>query len=459
MWLGKIIIFGMKFGSLRANVTILLWFLQLPVAALYDFPVGTAIRDQEIEDAIFNICEPIYKVAGIPPKKVKHYIVIDPELNAATGAGPTLMLNSGFIFKASASEFAGVVAHESGHMRGRHVEIGQTVIREKQKLAMATMLLGAGAMIANPAAGTAVLLSGPEVALRSFLQFSRGKEASADQAAIEILHKLNWPISGLSKFLKKIEKQAILSSDKPDPYRITHPITDERIQMISHQAHEIQKTEPEFPKKLEMGYEFAKAKLKGFCQPPGVTQNEFRSTYKTSDVAMYAWIISLHKMNRNQEALEFLDKLISKYPQNPYFYELKAQILFLSGKRGQALGYYEKALKLNPLANLIRLSYANALLESSEKSTAQKATLILAPLVTNEKENPEYWRLLSIAYGRSGKIGQMAWCLAEQAALVGDDKLTQQQIQRAEKFLKPGQKGYLEVQDLKNALKNEDDQK
>lgn len=431
-------------------------FTTLPIFALYDFPAGTAIRDQEIEDAVFQICEPIYKVAGIPPRKVKHYIVIDPELNAATGAGPTLILNSGFIFKASAKEFAGVIAHETGHMRGRHVEIGQTVIKDKQKLAMATMLLGMGTAVANPGAGIAIAASGPEVAIRSFMHYSRGKEASADQAAIEILRKLNWPISGLSKFLKRIHSHSHLSSDKPDPYRITHPITEERIETIERQEREFQKGEPTFPAHLEDRYEMAKAKLKGFCQAPAVTQSEYRSSLKTSAPAQYAWAISLHKMHKNKEALEFLDNLIKRFPKTPYFHEMKGQILFLAGKRDEALESYKKALALMPRGGLIRLTYVNVLLDSPQAGSAKTALKELQSLGNSEKDNPEYWRLLSIAYGKNGQIGQMAWCLAELAYAAGDMRMAAQQIQRAEKTIKAGQKGYLELQDLKNALKNED---
>lgn len=447
-------IFALKIRQSLNIFFVLFISMQSALWGLYDFPVGTAIRDQEVEDIITDITSPIYQAAGINPKKVKTYIIIDPVLNAATGMGPILLLNTGFIFQADAIEFAGVIAHETGHMKGRHVEMGQMVIRDKQKLALASMLLGAGTMLANPGAGLAMVMSGPEIARRSFLQYSRGKEASADQSAIQILRQLNWPIHGLYGFLKKIHKREALTSDKLDPYVLTHPITSERIQMIETQDKE-SKSQGGFPEDLTKRYRYAQAKLKAFCQMPAVTQREFREKRSTDSVAQYAWVISLHKMHRNSEALGALETLIQKEPKNPYFHELKGQILFLMGKRKEALPCYETALKLKPQASLIRLGMVTALLESGKPSAANMALKELEKLSLTEKENGEYWRLLSISFGRQKMMGQMAWALAEQAYLIGNKKIASQQVERALKFLKPGQKGYQEVVDLKNAISND----
>ena len=48
-------------------------------------------------------------------------------------------------------------------------------------------------------------------------------------------------------------------------------------------------------------------------------------------------------------------------PQNPYFWELKGQILFENGKIKESLKAYEKSVSLAPQDHLIKINYAHAL--------------------------------------------------------------------------------------------------
>jgi len=56
----------------------------------------------------------------------------------------------------------------------------------------------------------------------------------------------------------------------------------------------------------------------------------------------------------------------------------------------------------------------------------------------NESDNPDAWRSLAIAYGRSGDIGMAALALSEQGMAQGDYKLAIGQAQRAQQLLPPG---------------------
>ena len=59
------------------------------------------------------------------------------------------------------------------------------------------------------------------------------------------------------------------------------------------------------------------------------------------------------------------------------------------------------------------------------------------------------WRLLAVAHGREGRVGEAALALAEQAMVDGRRMDAAQQATRAMRLLKEGTPGWLRAQDLK----------
>lgn len=439
-----------KFLLLLGSYFLALCFCS-PLFAIYDFKKGTAIQDQELNDVIKAISDPIYKTVGIPSGKVRHYVVVDPEINAAATFGPLMIIHTGTFLEATAEQMAGVIAHETGHIYARHVELLVITMKEQQLKALATTLLGAGVMIANPGAGIAVALGGMEIAKRGFLRWNRGKEAAADRTATDILQKLNWPIEGLTSFLLKLHKRQTLSSFKPDPYLLTHPDPKDRADTIAAKKTKDSAT-AKFPADIRARYEQLQAKLMGFLNPGGVT---LRKTQGKKDAnSRYARSIAYHKLGKNKQALTLINALIEEQPKNSYFHETKGQVLFVSGNPVEARKSYEKATALNASGNIVRLSYVWSLLVG-KSNQPQKAMDILNSIKEQERENPEFWRLYAHAFGSLKQMGAMSWALAERSYLVGNIEEAKKQVARAEKFLKPTDKEILnKLKDLKNYLEH-----
>ena len=72
-----------------------------------------------------------------------------------------------------------------------------------------------------------------------------------------------------------------------------------------------------------------------------------------------------------------IDGLIRDFPKNPYYDELKGQMLFENGRIRDAIAPYEEAVKLAPDAPLLRISLAQAYIESGDPSLIKRAIAYL----------------------------------------------------------------------------------
>ena len=89
------------------------------------------------------------------------------------------------------------------------------------------------------------------------------------------------------------------------------------------------------PPALQARHDMMRAKLFGFMGD----QAEVARRYPVSDnslPARYARAISGYRFGRLGEALQAIDGLIATQPANPYFQELKGQVLMESGARRPA---------------------------------------------------------------------------------------------------------------------------
>ena len=164
-------------------LAILLAVSAIQPAAAQDGSVQV-LRDTETERSS-AASEPLIKAAGLDPKSVKVVLLNDPEINAFVSQGQTVYLQSGLIFAAdNAGQVQGVIAHELGHVTGGHSIRMQQGMKEATGISIATLILGALAMVVSPDAGMGILAAGQQVAMGSLFAFTRTQEASADQAAV-----------------------------------------------------------------------------------------------------------------------------------------------------------------------------------------------------------------------------------------------------------------------------------
>ncbi len=419
-------------------------------------PRLTLIRDAETEALLLSFATPLFRAAGLDANLLRIRLVKDGALNAFVTSGNRMFIHTGLLQRAAtAREVIGVLAHETGHLRNGDPAKLPEQLREAMIKSIGAMLIGAAAGVAarDAGPGMAAALGGQSMALRQFLSFTRAQESGADQAGLQLLDRNGWSARGLLDLFGKLREQELVSVDRQDPYPQSHPLTNDRVTFVEqHVARSPHSARP-LPAGFEPGFALVRAKLDGFLDAPIIVQRKYPDQDQ-SVPARYARAIAFYRSGRSDAAVALLDGLIRDAPGNPWFQELKGQVLFEASRARAALGAYREAARLAPEQPLLRVALARAMVESGDASLARPAIAELQRAHDRDREDPDSWRLLSRAWGKLGEIGQANLALAEEAVINEDIIMARRFAREAEKHLLAGP-SRLRAQDIANAMKKE----
>ena len=301
------------------------------------------IRDAEIENNIRALTVPIWRAAGLDPNAIEIMIVQDNSLNAFVAGGQRIFINTGLIMRTETpNQLIGVMAHESGHIAGGHLARMQEELRNLSTLQILEAILGAGAMAGGAMSGSGVSgrggggsttgAGGPRApgSLLSFLHYTQTQESAADQAAITYLQRAGQSPKGTIDFLKILQREERLQINRRDPYLTTHPLTPERIGAFEQAAaRSPYLNTPDTPQNLNLHHRIV-AKLIGFITPDAALARF--SEADRSVQARYARAIAWYRRGALGSALLGIDGLIKEYPNDPYFHEVRGQMLYENGR-------------------------------------------------------------------------------------------------------------------------------
>jgi predicted Zn-dependent protease len=412
-------------------------FLSSALWASQTVTEGASIRDAEIEETLKSYIRPIFKAAGLDPKSLTIFIIHSNEVNAFAMGGGNIAVTTGLLLKVtSASQLVGVFAHETAHLAGNHVCRGADAYDKATMQSLLGTLGGVAAAVAgSPEAGMGLILGSQELAKSNFLKFSRTQESSADQGAIRFLDKLGYSSRGLLEFMQILLKDDLLMEQYLDPYAITHPLHSERIDVFRHHLSQSPYANASLPQKFEDMFARLQLKLTAFTANPDEILAHFEPK-DSSLLAHYGRAIAYFRNSQPEKSLPEIESLVKEFPQDPYLWDLKGQILFESGKIGDSISAYEKAVKLRPDLPIFRIALAHSLIESGDESKLEDAHAELLRAKTEESDNPFTYRLLAVYYGKKERIDLAALSLAEMSFVSGDLKTAAEQAKRSLHFLR-----------------------
>jgi len=418
------------------------------------------IRDAEIENTIRVYAAPLFRAAGLESSEVRIFLVNDRRLNAFVAGGQKLFLNTGLLIQSDhAGQVIGVIAHETGHIAGDHLVRRHDAIKNSSAQSILGLVLGGAAVVAGrPDVGAAVFAGSQSASLRSFLQYNRTQESAADGAAMNLLEETGQSARGMLEFMEKLSDQELLSVGRQDPYLRTHPLSRDRIEtlrdFVSRSAHSDVPVSLEFAER----HRRMRAKLIAFIENPSFTLRQYRSDDDSLE-ARYARAIAHYRKPDLDTALPQIDALIAERPNDPYFHELKGQMLFENGRIEEALSSYEKAVHLLPNSALIRTDLARVQMATQDPTLNELAILNLTAALRLDRTRAFAWRQLAIAHGRTGHEGESALALAEEAVLQGKKRDARFHAGKAEKLLPKGSKGWLHARDILVQTEGQDDKR
>jgi predicted Zn-dependent protease len=437
----------------RALLAVPLLTASLPAAFSQLSGRVAIIRDAEIERLMRDYARPIIKAAGLKSGAVEIVLVNDPSFNAFV-TGRRMFIHTGAILRAETpGEIIGVIAHETGHLAGGHQFRLRQRAESAEKLAVLSTLLGVGVAAAGAASGSGevagagggIAAGGAEAARRSLLSYQRDEEMTADRSAIEYLDRTGQSAAGLLKTFERFADALSLSGARIDPYRISHPLPQERISNLQRLA----QASPNFgtpdPAQLQTRHDLARAKIAAYTIGGNVIPRLFRNNPKGIG-AQYGIALSQFLAGSQNQALAKSDALIKAQPNNPYFYELRGDILVKLNKPAEAAKAYQRAMKLDPeRSSLIQVGYGESLLLSGDAEGAKAA---LKTALSRDKDNFLGYQFLAQAYGQLGDIANAELSTAEMHYYGGNLQEAKIFAARAQKKFKTGEPGWLRADDI-----------
>lgn len=401
----------------RALAALILSFAILvrPVAA------QSVLRDAETEQWLQDISRPLVVAAGLDPSNFKVVLLYDNSINAFVAGGQIVYIHSATLTQADSTDMVqGVIAHEIGHITGGHIVRLAEGAKAATGVMLLSLLIGAAAIAAGAGdAGAGILAAGQQAAMGKFLAFTRVQESSADAAAVTFLDKAGISGKGFLAFFKKLQNQALRYGYNPkDAYEQTHPLDRERVTTLSHALESSKAWNTKTDPALEARFQRIKAKLNGYVLEPAQVMRMYPET-DLSIPAHYARAYAWHRGAYPDQAIKEADALLKIAPHDPYFLELKGQILLESGQPADALPMLREATRLTGFNPLITSLFGHALIATEETANFPEAERVLKSAIAKDNQNPFAWYQLGIVYDHKGDTARAALATAERYNLEG----------------------------------------
>lgn len=416
------------------------------------------VRDAEIEALVRDYARPIFKAAGLANDGIDIVLVNDQSFNAFV-TGRRLFINTGALMTAETpNEIIGVIAHEAGHIAGGHQQKLREQLERAKTMAIIATLLGAGAMVAGATtnsrglagAGIGMAAGGGEMAQRSILAYQRTEEITADRSAITYLNATGQSGMGMLKTFHRFQTALSLSGAQVDPYRISHPMPQDRIanlEVLVKQSPNVDKVDPPA---LQQRHDMMRMKIAVYMEGQAGLARLMRKM-PGSLAAQYGDAESTYLFGNIAAALAKTNALIKAQPKNAYFQELRGDILMKANRPKEAADAYAKAVSLDPArSGLLPVSLGQALMAVGTPESLKKAVVQINNGLQRDKENAAGYRYLAQAYGELSDIPGAELATAEGHFYSGNYKDAKIFAMRAQQQMKRGEPRWLRAQDIIN---------
>lgn len=416
------------------------------------------LRDAETEELLRDYMRPILKAAGLARQNIEVVIINSKEFNAFVADARRIFVNYGAVYdSATPNQIIGVLAHETGHIAGGHLSRLREQLASAQTAAIIALIAGAAALGAGAATGNSrevgqaapgIIMAPQEIIRRTMLSYIRTQEEAADRAAITYLNATGQSGKGLIETFSRFSQQQLFLSQQVDPYLLSHPTATNRIAQLETLAqaspHYTKKDSPE----LQFRHDMVRAKLAGYFDRPEAVMRRYPQS-NNSLPAQYARAMSAYRWSNIRSALAQVDGLIAAQPRNPYFHELKGQILLESGRAKEALAPLRQAVELSKGSALMRMMLGQALVQGSAgKEDAAEAIRELRFALQVEPNVAFGHRQLAIAYARTGDNSNADLSGAQAAFNEGDFRAAKTLATRAQRTFPTGSPGWLRADDI-----------
>jgi predicted Zn-dependent protease len=299
------------------------------------------IDDPIIVDYVNQIGQKI--LSKMPPQPFEYnFYVIDQEVfNAFATPGGHIFVFTGLIAAMDREEqLAGLLAHEIGHVKSRHISEKIERAGNLNKAAYAGMLAGMLLGLAGaPQAGQALMMGSTAGVQTMMLAYSRGDESEADQLGLNSMYRAGYDGAGMVEMFEIMRSKQWFGADEIPTWVMTHPAVDERIVYVSNRVEAYNRKYGQPQPVDPMPFARMQTRLLTQYGDPKIALNRFRKAYEQNPddpIRNFQYGLILARVDQRAKAIEHLKKALEAHP-------LDAAILGALGKVYFQDGQYEKA--------------------------------------------------------------------------------------------------------------------
>ena len=409
------------------------------------------IRDEELEKFTKELTAELLSNNSLNEEDINFYFINNKEINAFVTGGKNIFVNTGLITQADDyREYQAVIAHELSHIIGGHIFNTSAELKNLSNKALPVYLLGIIGIFAG-SADTAIssIMLGQASVQDGFTYYSRNQEASADQAAINLMCSNKINASYLLGFLEKLDRKTLDSVSNENYYRSTHPPIDSRKEWINIS---LKNKECEFENTqiLQEKFNLLKSKLIAFTH----SKQEVTAIYRgDSNVDLYANAIISYLSGDHSVSLEFLNRLINREPNNPYFRELLGEIYFAKGDFDSAIINQSIAMELiNEPSDLYFMMIGSYLITLEDQISKNDGIKNLKKSIFINPKNTYSWYLLARAYAETENLPLANYATAERYYLIGERGLALEFAQKSINSIEKNSPEWYRANDLMSII-------
>ncbi len=328
------------------------------------------IKDPEIVGYVSDVGQKVLDRVDGKFFDYEFFVIQDEGLNAFAMPGGLVFVHTGLLEVIDTeNELLCVLAHEIGHVQGRHIA---RRMERMQRINIATAAIAiAGLFLGQGQVGSAIFTTSGALNASIALKYSRTDEEEADRRACQWICKAGYDPRGLLTVLKKMQKYRWLGTSAIPSYLSTHPGASERTTYLED-FWNINRCEQKFP---EDPFGLRKIQVKARIlthDPMGMIKYYKRELNTTPDdiFLLYGLAQSLLAAREYDKALKAFDNLVSSAPERPEFKVDQGRAYFAAGKYQKAISIIGPYSKRHPGDSTARFFLARAYLEQGRPAEA-----------------------------------------------------------------------------------------
>lgn len=373
----------------------------------------------------------ILSVMGPQPFDYRYFVINESVLNAFAVPGGSIYVYTGLMDRVrSTAELAAVMAHETIHVKNRHMA-------RMSGLDPVSLLGILGAVLAarSGAGAQAAGVIGQGIAATRQIAYTRQLEMEADTLGVRYMAEAGYDTRAALSFLKVLDQERILNPIDVPPYLIDHPLSQDRVANVELLIRSLKQNplmpEAEDPiKKIQTILRLENHESDAVI----AEQKKALSQSPKNGEAMQLLGLAYFYKGMWPEARENLERARALNPKSPGIDRGLGQLYTRTEQYRMAHEAFDRASSLEPKEPLNYLFLGDLFEQESKFPEAAGAFLNafnLAPLWT---EPP---RRLGIVYGKLNRLGDAYYYLGRSDLLDDEDGKAIANFERALKIIGP----------------------